>query len=730
MEKSSEPKATPNPMRGVWAGLIIIAVALVVLWFLVGFDVFGKSSSSGTGSGADAAVFARADITSLSVHSLEGQSPIEVKDDLDMLGESGVTNASHLGLNLEPALTAETAAALDTQGNLKPNTALTFGSNDSVNIGGDLTVGGTIHDNLRVRDEIIELAVGSADRYPQSGVVVESNSATRFSGFIYGANTVEGSGGMFTMIADDATKPTPSGTPPAPSGRFRAGHLGASVGVDAPLVDTQAIANTKGSTVSVNVDLDMTNGAISNLSSLTLSGNISAANLPRVEAFTTSSGAQPMDPQQVTASFSPITSVSARDQLTHKNVERGVSWNSNTLTIQPTRGWRVLPGVTADTIVGVIYEEYRPYVYYANDGDTSIQSVSVDPDTLQFSPNTAISLGTDTFNASTAFQIASAPIGGGNDPAFIIYTVNANRELKGNSWSGSNISFTGGPYTDIGTFSTVIDNKTGDCYLAFTYNVSTNPAIQLMKAGLGVTTFSPYTGITGFATSDQCSVAVTMMGGDAALYVLNATTRTSTLYFKDASGTQRTYSQNIAGSLVLLPNTQCVACSSDFHHYPANVASGFVYQGSSASQRKPTVSVMTFYPDGTRSLEFGTSYGFSEGPSVELQCARNQPDGISVVFGRASSVFGNYLRIRQDKKSAHFDDLYKDPVTTDPSFQTTVSSNHIAFGRALVTSPPRIYFYDATRTRLNVADLDFSSPSGPSANGDLFEPQSFSGMIV
>jgi hypothetical protein len=98
-----------------------------------------------------------------------------------------------------------------------------------VSVPGDLQVGGAIISNVRVKDTIMDLAVHNPGDAHTTGLVVESDAGTAFSGLVRGGGDTH----EFVLFDRSPTRPLPHTAPPRANGALKVGALQASSSVTA-----------------------------------------------------------------------------------------------------------------------------------------------------------------------------------------------------------------------------------------------------------------------------------------------------------------------------------------------------------------------------------------------------------------------------------------------------------------------------------------------------------------
>ena len=98
-----------------------------------------------------------------------------------------------------------------------------------MSVPGDLQVGGAIISNVRVKDTIMDLAVHNPGDAHTTGLVVESDAGTAFSGLVRGGGDTH----EFVLFDRSPTRPLPHTAPPRANGALKVGALQASSSVTA-----------------------------------------------------------------------------------------------------------------------------------------------------------------------------------------------------------------------------------------------------------------------------------------------------------------------------------------------------------------------------------------------------------------------------------------------------------------------------------------------------------------
>lgn len=227
------------------------------------------------------------DADRITVHALAGKSPVEVEDDLEFSGRGGVRglaslsldssavggnnlrdgnmlvaeasgevqtsaalaviasrlvaslplemagqdlmNVGKLSLALAPPATVPGSVVIQTNSGELARTAASVDASRNVTFSGDVTVNGSLVEQFRVEDTIIDLAVNNPADTQTSGLVIETNAAANFSGLLRDGNVPH----AFSLFDGATSRPVPGTPPPTANATLKLGTLEASAQVTA-----------------------------------------------------------------------------------------------------------------------------------------------------------------------------------------------------------------------------------------------------------------------------------------------------------------------------------------------------------------------------------------------------------------------------------------------------------------------------------------------------------------
>jgi hypothetical protein len=191
----------------------LLSVGVIVLWFLVGFNVFARPDPLQN----TAPIIASGRLLALSgetgaggtVGTIDGvllkSGALQLNVDVDLSKGAG-----NIILNPTSQETDGTLACVTSDGKLIPHKALTVSANGDVTIPGDLSVGGSIISELRVADAMIDLAVGNENDNLNTGLVIETDGGKQFSGLVRGKIGDVEQKRAFVLFDSATTRPEPT----------------------------------------------------------------------------------------------------------------------------------------------------------------------------------------------------------------------------------------------------------------------------------------------------------------------------------------------------------------------------------------------------------------------------------------------------------------------------------------------------------------------------------------